>query len=118
MALAGDFHELSHYLRFLLFEVGIGLPQNSIDYFISSAHRQCLQRLQEAARVEGLVDSPILSHHVHDFLEQLRQRLKQSQPSSLFFRWQTLRTELDESIANEAMSQAYRQRWQSGRRCL
>lgn len=113
MALAyGDFHELSHQLRFLLFEVGIGLPQRSVDYFITLAHRQCLQRLQQAALEEGLITSAISSHHAHDFIEQLRIQLKQKQPASLFFHWQDFREELDETIANEAMAQAYRQRWQ------
>ncbi len=72
MALAyGNFHELSHQLRFLLFEIGIGLPQNSIDYFITLAHRELLNRLQQAALMEGLINAPIASHHVHDFINQL-----------------------------------------------
>lgn len=114
MALAyGDFHELSHQLRFLLFEAGIGLPQSSIDYFISSAHHECLRRLQNAVLKEGLVESPVSSHHVHDFIEQLALRLKNKQPASVFFQWQSLSEELEETIANEAMAQAYHQRWQT-----
>ncbi|KTC76884.1 IucA/IucC family protein [Legionella brunensis] len=113
MALAyGNFHELSHQLRFLLFEIGIGLPQRSIEYFIAEAHRECLRRLQHAAINEGLTTSPIISHHVHDFLEQLQTQLKYKQPASRFFSWQSLKQELDETIANEAMAQAYRQWWQ------
>ncbi|WP_019215897.1 IucA/IucC family protein [Legionella tunisiensis] len=114
MALAhSNFHELSHQLRFLLFEVGIGLPQRAIEHFISFAHRQCLQRLQQAVIKEGLVVEPIVSHHVHDFLDQLQAKLKTNQPASAFFHWQRLRDNLDESIANEAMAQAYHQRWQA-----
>lgn len=113
MALAyGDFHELSHQLRFLLFEIGIGLPQRSVEYFIASAHRECLKRLHQAAKQERLMQSPILSHHIHDFLDQLQAQLKSTYPASVFFNWQTLRNELEETIANEAMAQAYRQCWQ------
>lgn len=114
MALAhGNFDDLSHQLRFLLFEVGIGLPQGSIEHFIALAHRQCLQRLQQAVMMEALVTEPITSHHVHDFLAQLQAKLKSEQPASIFFHWQRLRDELDESIANDAMAQAYHQRWQA-----
>lgn len=55
MALAyGNFHELSHQLRFLLFEIGIGLPQNSVDYFITLAHKNTLKRLQHASIKEWI----------------------------------------------------------------
>ncbi|KTD59155.1 IucA/IucC family protein [Legionella shakespearei] len=112
MALAyGSFHELSHQLRFLLFEIGIGLPQNAIDYFITLAHKETLRRLQHAALSEGLINAPIASHHVHDFIDQLQLKLKKSMPASQFFQWETIRNELDESIANEALAQAYRQCW-------
>lgn len=112
MALAfGDFHELSHQLRFLLFEIGIGLPQNSIDYFITLAHKNALNRLQYAAINERLINAPIASHHVHDFMSQLEAKLKQSESSSQFFQWNTLRSELDESIANEALAHAYKHHW-------
>ncbi|HHF7348393.1 TPA: IucA/IucC family protein [Legionella feeleii] len=115
MALAhNNFQELSHQLRFLLFEVGIGLPQRAIEHYISLAHRQCLQRLQQTAMMEGLMAEPVVSHHVHDFLTQLQAKLKTNQPASAFFHWQRLRDELDESIANDAMAQAYHQHWQAG----
>ncbi|CEK11997.1 IucA/IucC family protein [Legionella hackeliae] len=113
MALAyGDFHELTHQLRFLLFEIGIGLPQRTIEYFISNAHRECLRRLQQAASLESLIQAPITSHHIHDYLEQLQEQLKHKQPSSRFFNWRAVQHELDETVANEAMAQAYRQCWQ------
>ncbi|NSL18073.1 siderophore biosynthesis protein [Tatlockia micdadei] len=113
MALAcDDFHGLNHQLRFLLFEMGIGLTQHSIDYFIHLIHRQCLQRLQQTAVIEGLTNTFIPSHHVHDFLAQLKLQLKQENPASIFFDWQVLQKEINEAIANEAMAQAYRQRWQ------
>ncbi len=112
MALAyGNFHELSHQIRFLLFEIGIGLPQNSIDYFITLAHREALKRLQYALIAEQLIEAPIASHHVHDLLDQLQIKLKKSLPASQFFQWNTLRKNLDESIANDALAQAYKQCW-------
>ncbi|KGP64332.1 siderophore biosynthesis protein [Legionella norrlandica] len=112
MALAyGNFHELSHQLRFLLFEIGIGLPQNSIDYFITLAHKNTLERLQQTALAEKLISSTIASHHIHDFIDQLQIRLKNSMPESQFFQWNKIRKELDESIANEALAQAYKQNW-------
>ncbi|MCL9683796.1 IucA/IucC family protein [Legionella maioricensis] len=112
MALAyGNFHELSHQLRFLLFEIGIGLPQSSIDYFITLAHKNALQRLQHSALMEGLINSPIASHHVHDFIDQLQGTLKRSNPASQFYQWKNIRDELDESIANHALALAYKQRW-------
>jgi siderophore synthetase component len=113
MALAyGGFQGLNHQLRFLLFEIGIGLPQHSIDNFIRTAHRQCLQQLQQIVVIEGLSDALLPSHHVHDFLVQLQNQLKQENPASLFFNWQVLHEEIEAAIANEAMTQAYRQRWQ------
>ncbi|KTC87981.1 MULTISPECIES: IucA/IucC family protein [Legionella] len=113
MALAyGGFQGLNHQLRFLLFELGIALPQNSIDSFISGAHRQCLQQLQQSVVIEGLSDVLIPSHHVDDFLAQLQHQLKQENSASLFFNWQFLHEEMEAAIANEAMAQAYRQRWQ------
>ena len=112
MALAyGNFHELSHQLRFLLFEIGIGLPQSNIDYFITLAHKNALQRLQHSALREGLIHSPIASHHVHDFIDQLQMALKHSNPESQFYQWNSIRDELDESIANDALALAYKQRW-------
>ncbi|KTD33089.1 FrgA protein [Legionella nautarum] len=113
MALAyGGFQGLNHQLRFLLFELGIGLPQHSIDSFISTAHRQCLQQLRQIAVIEGLSDVLLPSHHVYDFLAQLQKQLKQENPASLFFNWQVLHEEIEAAIANEAMAQVYRQRWQ------
>ncbi|ASQ44842.1 IucA/IucC family protein [Legionella clemsonensis] len=113
MALAyGDFHEVTHQLRFMLFEIGIGLPQQTIEYFITQAHRECLRRLQQAASLEGLTTSPINSHHIHDFIDQLQEQLKHKQPTLKFFNWQAFKHELDETVANEAMAQAYRQCWQ------
>jgi len=112
MALAyGNFHELSHQLRFLLFEIGIGLPQSIVDYFITLAHKNALQRLQHSALSEGLIHSPIASHHVHDFIDQLQVALKHSNPESQFYQWNSIRDELDESIANDALALAYKQRW-------
>ncbi|HAZ7574086.1 siderophore biosynthesis protein [Legionella sp. PATHC032] len=112
MALAyGNFHELSHQLRFLLFEIGIGLPQNSVDYFITLAHKNTLNRLQHASIKEKLIQSTIASHHVHDFIDQLQIKLKNSMPESTFFQWRKIRAALDESIANEALAYAYRQNW-------
>ncbi|BCA96944.1 siderophore biosynthesis protein [Legionella antarctica] len=112
MALAyGNFHELSHQLRFLLFEIGIGLPQSSIDYFIAQAHKNALDRLQHSAVAEGIITAPIASHHVHDFIDQLQITLKHSNPESQFYQWSSIRDELDESIANDALAQAYKQRW-------
>ncbi|MFO9415575.1 siderophore biosynthetic protein FrgA [Legionella pneumophila serogroup 1] len=112
MALAyGNFHELSHQLRFLLFEIGIGLPQNSVDYFITLAHKNTLKRLQHASIKEGLIQSAIASHHIHDFIDQLQIKLKNSMPESKFFQWRKIREALDESIANEALAYAYRQNW-------
>ncbi|KTD07496.1 IucA/IucC family protein [Legionella jamestowniensis] len=113
MALAyGDFHALTHQLRFMLFEIGIGLPQRTVEYFIGQAHRECLKRLQHTASLERLITSSINSHHIHDFIDQLQEQLKQQQPASRFFNWQALKHELDETVANEAMAQAYRQCWQ------
>ena len=112
MALAyGNFHELSHQIRFLLFEIGIGLPQNRIDYYITLAHRDALKRLQHAALAEGLIEGPIATHHVHDLIDQLQVNLKKKRPESRFFQWSTIRNELDESIANDALAQAYKQCW-------
>jgi len=112
MALAyGNFHELSHQLRFLLFEIGIGLSQAGIDHFITFAHHNALKRLQHAALAEGLIHSPIASHHVHDFIDQLQVQLEKSLPQSQFFQWNTMRNELDESIANDAMASAYKYWW-------
>lgn len=113
MALAyRGFDELNHQLRFMLFEIGLGLSQTAMDRHINLAHRNTMQRLQQAAFAERLINRPIDSHHVHDFVDQLQQRLK-SGARHLFSRWERLQDELDESIANEAMALAWRERWQA-----
>jgi len=113
MALAyGGFDELSHQLRFMLFEIGLGLSQSSVERYINQAHRNSMQRLQQAAWDEHLITRPIASHHVHDFIDQLQQRLKVDS-KNLFSRWDRLQDELNESIANEAMALAWRERWQA-----
>ncbi|KTD76279.1 IucA/IucC family protein [Legionella waltersii] len=112
MALAyGNFHELSHQLRFLLFEIGIGLPQNSIDYFITLAHKNTLNRMQQAVMAEKLCDSTITSHHIHDFVDLLQFKLKSTIPESQFYQWNNLSEQLTESIANEALGLAYLHNW-------
>ncbi|MGQ3891837.1 IucA/IucC family protein [Legionella sp. CNM-4043-24] len=113
MALAySGFDEMSHQLRFMLFEIGLGLSQASVERYINQAHRSSLQRLQQAALDENLIDRPIASHHVHDYIDQLQQRLKLAS-KHIFSRWERLQDELNESIANEAMALAWRERWQS-----
>lgn len=112
MALAyGGFDELNHQLRFMLFEVGLGLSQSVVERYINQAHRNALYRLQQAVWAEKLIERPIASHHVLDFLDQLRSRLK-SGSEHLFSCWDLLRDEMSESIANEAMALAWRERWQ------
>lgn len=112
MALAyGSFDELSHQLRFLLFEIGLGLPQQHINYYITLAHRACLQQLKSAAIQEQIIDTPIISHHVHDFLDQLQQRLKHTLPESRFFSWAKVHHQCNEAIANTALAHAYKKCW-------
>ena len=112
MALAyGSFHELSHQLRFLLFEMGIALPQQHVDYYITLVHRTYLKKLQDAAIQEGFIASPIITHHVHDFLEQLSLKLKETLPESRFFAWDKLYHQCNETIANTALAQAYKKCW-------
>jgi siderophore synthetase component len=61
--------------------------------------------------LEKLQTKSIRSHHVYDFLDQLQEQLK-SRSEQVFYRWDSLRVELEESIANESLALAYRQRWQ------
>ncbi|RUR13967.1 IucA/IucC family protein [Legionella sp. km772] len=113
MALAyGSFHELSHQLRFLLFEMGVALSQQQIDYYLTLAHRSYLKELQQAAINEGYLSSPLISHHIHDFLEQLRIHLKRTLPESRFFTWDKLVQQSSETVANMAMALAYKKCWQ------
>jgi staphyloferrin A synthase len=107
----GNFDDLPHQLRFLLFEIGIGFSQAAIDNFITRAHKQCLYRLHHAQQIEQLTNSPILTHHVHDFLDQLRASWQKQQPHVRFYPWASFQRELDETIANEAMAMAYRNQW-------
>jgi hypothetical protein len=112
MALAyGSFNELSHQLRFLLFEIGIGLHQQQIEYYITVAHRKCLQTVQQLAIKEGFISAPLTSHHIHDFLEQLQHRLKTTHPASRFFSWNKLYFHCNETIANNALAYAYKKSW-------
>lgn len=112
MALAyGSFSELSNQLRFLLFETGIAVSSSQMDYYITKAHRETLNRLQQSALDEGLLNTPLPSHHALDFLDQLQENLRQRQASSRFYHWQRLQTEIQESIANQALALAYRDRW-------
>lgn len=112
MALAyGSFYELSHQLRFLLFEMGIALSQQYMDFYITSAQRIYLNKIQQAAIQEGFLSTPIISHHVHDFLDQFRTLLKQTQPESRFYAWDKLYNQCNESIANAALALAYKKCW-------
>ncbi|WP_419419609.1 IucA/IucC family protein [Legionella sp. D16C41] len=114
MALAyNQFDELSHQLRFLLFEIGIGLSHQTMKDVIKEAHKSCLNRLQYAALKEKLIDKPFYSYHISDFIDQLQLKLKISRPESRFYRWELLTKELNESIANETMALIYRQHWQT-----
>ncbi|WP_131782584.1 IucA/IucC family protein [Legionella gresilensis] len=114
MALAyNHFQELIHQLRFLLFEIGIGLPQQAIKAVIDDTHKSCLARLQYAAIKEKLIDKNFYSYHVSDFTQQLQLNLSILKPESRFYRWELLEKELNESIANEAMAIIYRKRWQA-----
>ncbi|STX52776.1 siderophore biosynthetic enzyme FrgA [Legionella busanensis] len=114
MALAyNQFEELIHQLRFLLFEIGIGLPQQAVKAVVNDTHNACLARLQYAAIKEKLIDKTLYSYHISDFTEQLQLRLSISKPASRFYRWELLAKELNESIANEAMAVIYRKRWQA-----
>ena len=107
----GNFDDLPHQLRFLLFEIGIGFSEVAIDNFIAKAHKQCLKRLHHALQVEMINEAPIFTHHVHDFLEQLKMRWLKKEPHSRFYPWLRFQNELDETIANEAMALAYRSQW-------
>ena len=112
MALAfGTFHELSHQLRFLLFEIGIGVSNSTIDYSITVAHRAILNSLQSAVVAEGLLSHRIASHHIHDYIDQLQMQLKKTTLESRFYQWEKIRDELDESIANRALAQTYKRYW-------
>lgn len=109
----GCFKELSHQLRFLLFEIGIGLRQQQIDYYISLAHKECLHTVQQLAIQEGFINKPIISQHIHDCLKQLQKELQNSYPASRFFTWNTLYYHCNEVIANRALAYAYKEFWNS-----
>lgn len=115
MAVAyGGFAELSHQLRFLLFEIGIALSQERVDFFISQAHKTVMAQIQRALCQEQLLDKPLISHHIDDLLSQLQQKTQQTkQPQRLhsFINWLNLKETLNELIANRAMEQAYRCYW-------
>lgn len=110
-AVDADLNELSHHLRFLLFETGIGLSQAAIEHFISLAHGDCLKRLQRAALNEQLITKPLAASQIQVFISDLQSQMKKNHPASLFYQWHLLRFELNESIANEALALAYRQGW-------
>lgn len=112
MALAyGSFHELSHQLRFLLFEMGVALSQQQIDHYLTLAHRAYLHKLQQAAIKEGYLSRPLISHHVQDFIEQLRLHLRTNLAESRFFTWSKLSQHSNETIANTALAFAYKKSW-------
>lgn len=114
MALAyGTYQELTNQLRFLLFEIGIGLSQQSVEFFITQAHRDCLNRLIKANKQENIVTKPLLSHQVHDYLDQFKQAWIEQEPGARFYPWQQLEQELNESIANQSLALAYRHQWQT-----
>lgn len=48
-----NFNELSHQLRFLLFEMGIGLSQSSVEHYIHLANRRCQARWQQTSFTEN-----------------------------------------------------------------
>lgn len=115
MAVAyGCFAELSHQLRFLLFEIGIALSQERVDFFISQAHKTVMAQIQRALCREQLLDTPLASHHIDDLLSQLQlkaQQIKQPPHLHSFINWPSLKETLNELIANRAMEQAYRCYW-------
>ncbi|MCW8449655.1 IucA/IucC family protein [Legionella quinlivanii] len=117
MALAyGDYHGLTHQLRFLLFEMGIACSHQQIETAISRAQGVCLQQLRQMAASENLA-ADILSHEAHDFVVQLKESQIQKNPQSYFFQWPKLLAEVDHFIANKAMMLLYEQRWHKELSC-
>ncbi|RAP36598.1 hypothetical protein B1207_07270 [Legionella quinlivanii] len=117
MALAyGDYHGLTHQLRFLLFEMGIACSHQQVETAISRAQSVCLQQLRQMAVSENLA-SDILSHEAHDFVVQLKESQLQKNPQSYFFQWPKLLAEVDHFIANKAMMLLYEQRWHKELSC-
>ncbi|KTC72436.1 FrgA protein [Legionella birminghamensis] len=111
MALAyGDYHGLTHQLRFLLFEIGIACSHQQTETAIIHSQSACLSQLQQMATAENL-GAGIISHEARDFVAQLKERLYRQSAQSAFFQWERLFLYVDNFIAHQAMILLYQQRW-------
>jgi hypothetical protein len=112
MALAyGNFDLLNNQLQFLLFEIGIGLSTQQLDRHIIKAHKEIFKSIQQEIEQECLSSKVITSHHIHDYLTQLNLFLKKQNPAWNFIPWKKIHHQIDESIANLALAQAYKSSW-------
>lgn len=114
-----NYQELNNQLRFLLFEIGIGLTPSDMDYFITLSHRDCLRRMHKANQMETITDKKLASHHIDDYYQQMKSIWQKREPASRFYPWQQLLNEMHESVANQSLAQAYRLQWDNSlkRRC-
>lgn len=106
------FRELNHPLSALLLERGHYSSPNDLDAFMVIAYKQCLSRLQHAAISEGLINKEIASDSIPHYLNQLKNHQKKQNQQGVFYRWNALEQELEESIRNQGIALAYYSHWQ------
>ncbi|MFC3908933.1 IucA/IucC family protein [Legionella dresdenensis] len=105
--------ELNHQIRFLLFEIGIALSPAAIESFILAASESHLRQLKVQAANDGLLNRPVSAFDSSDFIRQLKQQCKTTISESIFYRWQQFHSEVQHTIANQALARAYRHHWQN-----
>lgn len=100
----------SETLRFFLFEAGISVSGARMQRVLMQAEKNCVKRLQAAVLREGLANTPFPASDMPRFLHQLQHNLQQNGLKEPL-RWEKVCSELEQSIANDALALVYRAHW-------
>lgn len=102
---------LTEQIRLSLFEMGLSLTPLQIDFFVSKARRDTLQKLSFAAVSEGLMEKETKIYCPLNYLAKMKALTQKKQQAARFWAWDQFGLEIEASMFNLALSLAYRYDW-------
>ncbi len=113
MAHAVQSAEVDHKIRFLLFEIGLFFSYKEIDSFLSQAKSNCYLKLKHAASAEALSPTSIdyKGPCPFQYLSEIKKSYIATHKAAVFWAWDRLINELEQSIINNALFYAYQHHW-------